>query len=183
VQGTVRFRYDGRSDFADARVPVAGAQGSGDLSQEEGTMANRSQANYKALILLIFCTMLFNSCAEPQRPSITQRPSIQDAVVTEDLLTRAGFKPYPANMETPKTQALLDALPRGQITTFTGDGKVYHAYPDNRSSQVYVGDQAAYQRYLAMAQGQKVCRRVEAQNSAGFWSCFDEFQKTGRAPK
>jgi hypothetical protein len=159
------------------------SQGRGDLRQKEDMMANRRQANYKALILLIFCTMLFNSCAEPQRPSIVQRPSIQDTVVTEDLLSRAGFKPYSANMETPKTQALLNALPRGQITTFTGNGKVYHAYPDERSSLVYVGDQAAYQRYLAMAQGQKVCRRVEAQNSAGFWSCFDEFQKSGRAPK
>jgi hypothetical protein len=183
VQGTVRFRYDDPGDFADARVPVAGVQGRKDLSQEEGTMANRRQANYKALILLIFCTMLFNSCAEPQRPRIVQRPSIQDTVVTEDLLSRAGFKPYSANMETPKTQALLNALPPGQITTFTGNGKVYHAYPDERSSLVYVGDQAAYQRYLALAHGRKVCRRVEAQNSVGFWSCFDEFEKSGRAPR
>jgi hypothetical protein len=163
--------------------PVAGAQGRGDLLQKEDMMANLRQANYKALILLIFCTMLLNSCAEPQRPSITQRPSIENSVITEDLLTRAGFKPYPANMDTPKTLALMNALPPGQITTFTGDGKVYHAYPDERSNQVYVGDQAAYQRYLVMAQGRKVCRRVEAQNSVGFWSCFDEFQKTGQGPR
>jgi hypothetical protein len=152
------------------------AQDRGDLLQKEDMMANRKQANYKPLILLIFCTVLFYSCAGTQ-------PTIQDTVVTEDLLTRAGFKPYSANMETPKTQALLNALPRGQITTFTGNGKVYHAYPDNRSSLVYVGDQAAYQRYLDMAQGRKVCRRVEAQNSVGFWSCFDEFQKSGQAPR
>jgi hypothetical protein len=183
VQKAVRFRYDETGDFADALAPVAGTQGRGDLSQEEGMMANRSQARNKAIILLIFSTMLFYSCAEPQRPRIVQRPSIQDTVVTEDLLTRAGFKPYSANMETPKTMALLNALPPGQITTFKGNGKVYHAYPDDRSSLVYVGDQAAYQRYLALAQGRKVCRRVEAQNSAGFWSCFDEFQKTGREPK
>jgi hypothetical protein len=127
--------------------------------------------------------MLFNSCAEPQRPSITQRPSIQDTVVTEDLLTRAGFKPYRADMKTPKTQALLNAVPKGQITTFTGNGQVYHAYPDERSNTLYVGDEAAYRKYLSMAQGQKVCRRVEAQDSSGFWGCLDEFQKSGRAPR
>jgi len=138
-------------------------------------MANRRQARSKALILLIFCTILFYSCTGAQ--------TIQETVVTENLLTRAGFQPYKANMETPKTQALLDAIPKGQITTFTGNGKVYHAYPDERSNTLYVGDEAAYQRYLSMAKGQKVCRRVEAQNSAGFWSCFDEFQKSGRAPR
>jgi hypothetical protein len=183
VQKTVWFGYDEPGDFAEALAPVVGTQGRGDPSQEEGMMANRRQANYKALILLIFFTMLFNSCAEPQRPRIVQRPSIQDTVVTEDLLTRAGFKPYSANMETPKTMALLNALPPGQITTFKGNGTVYHAYPDERSSLVYVGDQAAYQRYLALAQGRKVCRRVEAENSAGFWSCFDEFRQSGRAPR
>jgi hypothetical protein len=175
VQGTVRFRYDEFGDFADALAPVAGTQGRGDPSQEEGMMANRRQARNNAIILLIFSTMLFYSCAGGQ--------TLQDTVVTENLLTRAGFQPYKANMTTPKTQALLNALPKGQITTFRGNGTVYHAYPDERSNTLYVGDAAAYQKYLSLAKGQKVCRRVEAQNSAGFWSCFDEFQKSGRAPK
>jgi len=151
------------------------AQGSGDLSQEEGMMANRRQAMHNALILLIFCTTLFYSCAGAQ--------TTQETVVTEYLLTQAGFQPYKANMETPKTQALLNAIPKGQITTFKGNGKVYHAYPDERSNTIYVGDAAAYRKYLSLAKGQKVCRRVEAQNSAGFWGCLDEFQKSGRVPR
>lgn len=138
-------------------------------------MASRRQASYKALISLIFCTILFYSCAGAQ--------TTQETVVTEYLLTQAGFQPYKANMETPKTQALLDAVPKGQITTFTGNGKVYHAYPDERSNILYVGDEAAYRRYLSLAQGQKVCRRVEAQDSSRFWGCLDEFQKSGRSPR
>jgi hypothetical protein len=175
VQGTVRFRYDEFGDFAEALAPVDRTQGRGDPSQEEGMMANRRQARNKAIILLIFCTILFYSCAGAQ--------TTQEAVVTEYLLTKAGFQPYKANMTTPKTQALLNAIPKGQITTFKGNGMVYHAYPDERSNTLYVGDAAAYSKYLSLAKGQKVCRRVEAENSVGFWSCFDEFQQSGRAPR
>jgi len=110
-------------------------------------------------------------------------PTIQETVVTEYLLNQAGFQPYQANMETPKTQALLNALPKGQITTYMRNGTVYHAYPDEKSNTLYVGDEAAYRKYLSLAEGQKVCRRVEAQDSAGFWGCFAEFQKSGRPPR
>ena len=53
----------------------------------------------------------------------------------------------------------------------------YHAYPDKRSNVLYVGDQAAYDKYAAMAQDKKVCQRVDAPDSSGFWGCFQEMQK------
>jgi len=99
------------------------------------------------------------------------------------MLTKAGFQEYKPNMETPKSQALLDALPSGQITTFTGKGTVYHAYPDKLTNTIYIGDQAAYQNYVSLAKGRNLCQRVDAPNSAGFWSCFQELQKGGAAPK
>ncbi|HZE21423.1 MAG TPA: hypothetical protein VE082_05165, partial [Desulfobaccales bacterium] len=99
------------------------------------------------------------------------------------LLTKAGCKPYQANNTTPKTQALIGALPSGQISTFKADDTVYHAYPDKVSDTLYVGTQADYDKYLSLAQGQRVCRRVTAQNSAGFWSCMDELQRAGGLPK
>ena len=97
---------------------------------------------------------------------------LQAVVIDEYMLTTAGFTPYKPNMETPKTQALLDALPSGQVTTFTGNGKIYHAYPDKGSNILYVGDQDAYDKYVSMAQGKQVCQRVDAPDSSGFWSCF-----------
>jgi hypothetical protein len=118
------------------------AEGAGNLSQEEGVMANRRQARAKA-----------------------------------------GFKAYQSNNTTPKTQALIGALASGEISTFKADGTVYHAYPDKVSNTLYVGTQADYAKYLSLAQGQKVCRRVEAPNSAGFWSCMNEFHKAGGLPK
>lgn len=145
-------------------------------------MADWRQARAKAIILLIFSIMLFWGCAEgPIRTSIQQ--STQERVIDEYLLTKAGFKAYHSNLTTPKTQALIGALPSGQISTFKADGTVYHAYPDKVSNTLYVGTQAEYDKYLSLAQGQKVCRRVEATNSAGFWSCMDEFQKSGGLPK
>jgi len=134
-------------------------------------MANRRQARSNAVICLLFLTILFCGCGGMQ--------PLQDQVTTEYLLNQAGFTKYKPNMETPKTQALLDALPEGQVTTFRANGTEYHAYPDKRSNILYVGDQAAYQKYESMAQGQKVCQRVDAPNSAGFWGCFQEMQQKG----
>jgi hypothetical protein len=134
-------------------------------------VANRRQARSKAFICLVFLTILFWGCGG--------MPPLQDQVTTEYLLNQAGFTKYKPNMETPKTQALLDALPPGQVTTFTGNGKVYHAYPDKRANVLYVGDQAAYEKYAAMAQDKKVCQRVDAPESSGFWGCFQEMQQKG----
>lgn len=138
-------------------------------------MANRRQARANMAILFIFITILLYGCAERQA-------ALRDQVTTEYLLTKAGFQPYKPNMETPKTQALLDALPGGEITTFRGNGTVYHAYPDKRANILYIGDATAYQNYVSLAQGRNLCQRVDAPNSAGFWSCFQELQKEGAGP-
>ena len=142
------------------------------MNQEEGVMANWRQAGAYAVIGLIFLSILGCGGGAVMQP-------LQDQVTTEYLLNQAGFTKYKPNMETPKTQALLDALPEGQVTTFRADGVAYHAYPDKRSNVLYVGDQAAYDKYAAMAQDKKVCQRVDAPDSAGFWGCFQEMQQKG----
>ena len=153
------------------------AQGENELSKEEGMVANRRQARSKTAIGFILVVILFYGCAGGQVESGGQ--PLQGVVIDEYMLTKAGFKPYKPNMETPKTQALLDALPSGQVTTFTGGGKIYHAYPDKGSNTLYVGDQDAYDKYVSMAQGKKVCQRVDAPDSSGFWGCFQEMQQKG----
>jgi hypothetical protein len=140
-------------------------------------VANWRRARSKAVIGVIFMAILFYGCAGEQVRSGGQ--PLQEVVIDEYILIKAGFTPYKPNMETPKTQALLDALPSGQVTTFTGNGKIYHAYPDKGSNTLYVGDQAAYDNYVSMAQGKKVCQRVDAPDSSGFWACFQEMQQKG----
>jgi len=169
VQEAVIFGYDEDGGAAAGLAPGAARRSAGDLSKEEEMMANRRLAIFKVAFLLVFFTMLFQGCAERQA-------ALRDQVTTEYLLTKAGFTTYKPNMETPRTQALLDALPGGQITTFTGNGTVYHAYPDKMANTLYIGDAAAYQKYAALAQGRNLCQRVDAPNSAGFWSCFQELQ-------
>jgi hypothetical protein len=150
--------------------------GEGDLNQEEGMMANRRQARSNAAMGLIFFTILFYGCSGGQQ-IYPGGQTTKGVVIEEYMLIKAGFKSYKPNMETPKTQALLSALPDGQVTTFRANGVAYHAYPDKRSNILYVGDQAAYDNYVSMARDQKVCQRVDAPDSAGFWSCFQEMQQ------
>jgi hypothetical protein len=147
------------------------AQRNNELNKEEGMMANCRQARSKAVTGLIFLSILFWGCGGMQ--------PLQSQVTTEYMLSQAGFTQYKPDMKTPKTQALLDALPEGQVTTFRADGVAYHAYPDKRSNVLYVGDQAAYEKYAAMAQDKKVCQRVDAPDSSGFWGCFQEMQQQG----
>jgi hypothetical protein len=148
-----------------------------ELIKEEGMVANWRQARSKAAIGFILVAILLYGCAGGQVRSGGQ--PLETVVIDEYILTKAGFTPYKPNMETPKTQALLDALPSGQVTTFKGDGKIYHAYPDKGANILYVGDQEAYDKYVSMAQGKKVCQRVEAPDSSGFWGCFQELQQKG----
>ena len=140
-------------------------------------VANRWQGILKTAMGVMLVAILFHGCAGGQVRSGGE--PLQSVVIDEYMLTKAGFTPYKPNMETPKTQALLDALPSGQVTTFTGDGKIYHAYPDKGANILYVGDQDAYDKYVSMAQGKKVCQRVDAPDSAGFWECFQELQQKG----
>ena len=156
------------------------AEGEEELHKEEGMVANWRQARSNAAIGLCFFTILFYGCAGGQISPGGQ--TTQEVVIDEYMLTKAGFTAYKPNMETPKTQALLDALPGGEITTFRGNGTVYHAYPDKRANILYIGDATAYQNYVSMAQGRNLCQRVDAPNSAGFWSCFQELQKAGAGP-
>ena len=160
------------------RWATSPAAGEGEeMHKEEGMMANWRQAGSNAAIVLCFFSILFYGCAGGQVESGGQ--PLQAVVIDEYMLTTAGFTAHKPNMETPKTQALLDALPSGQITTFTGNGKIYHAYPDKGSNTLYLGDQAAYDKYVSMAQGKKVCQRVDAPDSSGFWGCFQELQQKG----
>ena len=136
-------------------------------------MTNRRKVEFYGAFLLVLFTWLFCGCAGGQ--------STQQLVVTEYFLKDAGFKPWDVNDTTPKRQALLQAIPRGKIITFRGDGEVYYVYADEGSKTLYIGDAAAYQKYLSLAKGRQLCERLDAPNSVPFWSCFDDLKKSGGA--
>jgi len=134
---------------------------------------NPRAAGWHAAILSVLLTMLLSNCAGEPKPTLRQ------VNVTEYFLVEAGFRKWEVNMEAPKRQALLNSLPRGKIVTYQRDGQTYHAYADEAAQTLYVGDEAAYQRYQAIARGRQLCERVDATESTAFWRCFDEFPKAG----
>ena len=80
----------------------------------------------------------------------------------------------------PQQEALLSALPKRTVTTYERDGQKLYAYGDKDTRTLYIGDDAAYQRYLSLAQGRQVCRvRTGGAESSSFWGCMDEYRQGG----
>lgn len=135
-------------------------------------MPKRRKARAEAAILLVGLIMLVMGCAGAQTSS---QPSASPLY----LLTSAGFQQWTINDETPKREALYNNIPPGKIVTYVMDGTVYHVYADKDSHTLFVGDGAAYQKYLALSHGSQLCERVEGQNQEQFWRCFVEFKAVG----
>jgi hypothetical protein len=133
-------------------------------------MLRRKDLSYAAFLFIFFALILYG-CAGAQ--------TTQGNVTTEYLLQKAGFQKWNVNEQTPSRRALLDSIPNGKITTFQRDGATYHAYADFNGKALYVGDNAAYQKYVTLSKGRKLCERVTAPDSSQFWSCFGEAQKGG----
>jgi hypothetical protein len=145
-------------------------------------MENRKMAGMAArrfLVLVGMISLLSLISLLWSGPAAADREKQMDRVVTEYLLEQAGFDKWRVNYDSPKREALLDALPKGTIVTYRADGKVYHTYGDHTARIIYVGDEAAYQRYLSLAEKKNLCERREGGESPHFWSCFDEMRQGG----
>jgi hypothetical protein len=62
-----------------------------------------------------------------------------------DMLTAAGFKLMTA--DTPKKQAILNTLPKAQLSLITYKGKSFYVQPAAAANQAYVGTPTEYQSY------------------------------------
>ena len=143
-------------------------------------MANWNRTNLMGAISLILAVSLMNGCAGGGQTLMeTGGQTLPHEVTTEYLLTTAGFKRLTVNDETPKLQALLNNIPPGKISTYTRNGDVYHAYADEGSRALYLGDEAAYQKYESLARGRNLCVRVPGKNPVEFWGCMQEYQEHG----
>ena len=130
-----------------------------------------NRERFIAVILSVLFAFLVCGCAGVE--------NTQNSVVTEYLLRQAGFAKLEVTNLTPKRQALMDAIPKGQFTTYNGDGKKYYVYKDEPSQALYFGDEAAYQKFASLVSDKRLCQSMDATQSAPFWSCFQEFQKAG----
>lgn len=144
-------------------------------------MTNRNRIRLIRAISLIIAAILINGCAAGGVVTLdeTGGQTLPQAVTTEYLLSTAGFQLLPVNDETPKRQALYNNIPPGKLVWYSRNGEVYHAYVDFRTRTLYVGDEAAYQRYLSLARGRQVCERVPGTSHVAFWGCMQEYQERG----
>ncbi len=141
-------------------------------------MTLRRKDRFVAVLLILLCAPIFSACAEVQT---RVQARTQDQVVTEYFLEKAGFQKLAVNDTTPKRKAFVTAIPRGKLTAYERGGETQYAYTDAKAQELYVGNETAYQNYLAMTKGRQLCERTEGgSESAKFWSCYDEFQKGGR---
>ncbi len=131
-----------------------------------------SKARFNTVVLFVLFAVMFAACAEVQQ-------STERQVVSEYMLTEAGFGKLDVNDTTPNRQALLDAVPRGQFLNYRLDGVDYYVYANRISHALYIGDEAAYRKYQAMTNDRRLCQRLDAAEGAPFWSCLQDMQ-TGK---
>ena len=134
-------------------------------------IAWRTKKVSAAVILLIMLGVWLNGCA-----TVDQRTENQ--VINEYMLTTAGFRKLDVNATTPNRQALWDASMPGKFITYYINGEKYYVYADRISYALYIGDEAAYQRFSAKTTDKRLCQSLDApSDSSAFWSCYQEFQK------
>ena len=144
-------------------------------------MKKRGVAGLSTAICLMLVLMLGSGCGGGSGPIASEKEHMQQQTGTEYFLEQAGFKKWRVTETMPQQEALLSALPKRTLVTYERDGRKLHAYGDKDTRTLYIGDDAAYQRYLALAQGRNLCeQRVGGgDQSAKFWSCIDEYRQEG----
>ncbi len=142
-----------------------------------GTTQRRTRFLAGGLLLAVF---LVGGCAAgDQTLAVTGGQTLPQEVTTEYLLTNAGFTRLAVSDETPQRQALQNSIPPGKLTTYSRDSEVYYVYSDG-GNYLYIGDELAYQRYLAKGRGRQLCQRITGANNVQFWSCMQEYQERGK---
>ena len=95
-----------------------------------------------------------------------------EAASKEQLLAAAGFKMKLA--DTPKKMAHLKTLPQRTLLSIERNGKVYYIYADSLNCQcVYVGNQAAYQRFQQLQVERQIANEQRMTAQMNYQANFD----------
>lgn len=100
----------------------------------------------------------------------------------EQMLVQAGFKIFPEN--SPKCQAVCQKLPPEQLVPEKKGDKMVYAYFAPGTQRLYVGDEAAYQRFINLAVMQNLEPRKRAvietvPDDPEFWTMWESSQGGG----
>lgn len=112
----------------------------------------------KGMIGLAWTTMVAVLVLALAGCAVVKEVKKNEAADTEQLLAASGFKLRLA--DTPKKMEHLQTLPQRKLVPLQRKGKVYYLYADPLNCKcLYVGDQAAYQRFQEL----QVERQIAAQ--------------------
>ncbi len=99
--------------------------------------------------------MLAGAAALAVLATATPAAAMGSRRATESDLSAAGFRVRVA--DTPDRQAMLARLPAHKVLMRNRDGVVHYVYADPQGCNcLYVGNQAAYQKYAAAKQAQHI---------------------------
>ncbi len=117
--------------------------------------------------------LLLSGCAAGPAagPTSTAAPSGM-----EELLAQAGFTILPES--SPKCQEVCKSLPPEQLVPHKKGDKMVYAYFSPGTKRLYVGDEAAYQRFINLAVMQNLEPRKRAvyetiPNDPEFWIMWE----------
>ncbi len=97
----------------------------------------------------------------------------------EEMLAGAGFKVIPA--DNPKRQAILQSVAPRQLVPQKKGQKMVYVYAVPEAQRLYVGDDAAYQRFINQAVLQKIEDRHRTvggvrTDDPEFWTMWEDSQ-------
>jgi hypothetical protein len=102
---------------------------------------------------------------------------------TEDLLTTAGFKKFPA--ATAEQQEHIHSLPNHKISKVQRDGKIYYVYPDAAHNALYVGSPWQYHEYQKLVEQREMEATLQDDTMPGSqagWEVWGPWQGVNFTP-
>jgi hypothetical protein len=141
-------------------------------------MKRRKNLAVRWLISIVAVSFLLSGCATGTAtgPSQAAAPSSM-----ENLLVQAGFKLIPES--NPRGRAICQKLPAGQFCPHQKGDQTVYGYVIPGTQRLYVGDEAAYQRFINLAVIQKLEERdrpvAEPRTDPEFWQMWQDAQGGG----
>ncbi len=131
------------------------------------------------LLVMAAMGLLLGGCAAGTAGGPTQAAAPSGM---EQMLVQAGFKIFP--QDSPKCQEVCRKLPPEQLVPHKKGDKMAYAYYAPGTQRLYVGDEAAYQRFInqAVIQNLEPRRRAVMEtvpDDPEFWTLWSSSQGGG----
>lgn len=137
-------------------------------------MKRRKVLALRWLMSIVVLSFLLSGCAASTATAPTQASGPENRM--ESLLAQAGFMVVPQSH--PRCQKFCQTLPSGKIVPHRKGSQMIYGYLAPGTNRIYIGDEAAYQRFINLAVMQKLeeQQRPVADESTDpeFWNMWQD---------